>query len=205
MKKIVCLIALCLAAISLQAQGNMSYSLELVAGAGVGKGPQFIVTPEFVAQYQWDGGFRTGLGAGIRYARPIVSYTVKNGKHTHSTFSNEVDIPVFLRFGYGKGKLFANLDAGYAIDILSFYDSDWYPGGKKDPTYNGLFLENQLGWKFGRHSALALGLLLQQNIVTDRTIVEIGTIDSPDYKLSEASVGHKQLTPAITLRYVLLF
>lgn len=205
MKKLVCLFVLCLTAASLQAQGEMSYSLELVAGVGVGKGPQYAVTPEFIAQYQWDSGFRTGLGAGIRYARPVLDYTIKNGKHTESSFCNEGDIPVFLRFGYGRERLFVNLDAGYAFGILSFYDAGWFPGGKREPSYNGLFLENQLGWKFGRHSALALGLLLQQTRVTDRTIIQIGTMGSPDYSLHEGSASHQLLTPAITLRYGFMF
>ena len=205
MKKIVCLIALCLAAISLQAQGNMSYSLELAAGAGVGRGPQFTVTPEFVAQYQWDGGFRTGLGAGIRYARPVVSYTVKNGKHTHSSFCNELDIPVFMRIGYGKGKLFTNLDAGYAFGILSFYDAGWVPGGEKEPSYNGLFCEPQFGWKLGQHSSLSLGVLLQQSTLMDHTVTESGTFGSSDYSETDRGIGHTIFTPAITLRYGFLF
>ena len=205
MKKLACFFVLCLATFALKAQGHISYSLEMVAGGGIGRGPQLTVTPEFIAQYQWDSGFRTGLGAGIRYARPVLDYTVKNGKHTESSFCNEVDIPVFMRFGYGTGKIFANLDAGYAFGILSLYDADWFPGGEREPSYNGLFLENQLGWKFGRHSALALGLLLQQTRVTDRTINEIGTMGSPDYQLHEISIGYKRLTPAITLRYVFLF
>ena len=205
MKKLVCLFVLCLTAVSLQAQGQMSYSLELVAGVGVGKGPQYAVTPEFVAQYQWDSGFRTGLGAGIRYARPVLDYTVKNGKHTESSFCNEGDIPVFLRFGYGREKLFVNLDAGYAFALLSLYGAGWTPNAEKAPSYNGLFCEPQFGWKLGQHSSFALGVLLQQSTLMDHTVTESGTFGSSDYSETDNGIGHTIFTPAITLRYGFLF
>ena len=147
MKKTVLLLVLGLASFSLSAQSRMSYSLEFVAGVGVGKGPQVSFSPEFVAQYDLGGGFRIGAGVGTRFARPCLQYITRNGSKSRD-FCNELDIPVFLRLGYGKEKLYANLDAGYAIGALALFDWGWIPGGRTEPIYNGFFVEPQVGWRY---------------------------------------------------------
>ena len=162
MKKTVLLLFLGLASLSLSAQSRMTYSWEFVAGVGVGKGPQVSITPEFVAQYDLGGGFKIGAGVGTRFARPCLQYITQNGSSPRRTFCNELDIPVFMRLGYGKEKLYANLDAGYAIGALALFDWGWKPGGRTEPIYNGFFVEPQVGWRVGRRSALALGLLRSQ-------------------------------------------
>ena len=204
MKKTILLLILGVASLSLSAQSGMSYSLEFVAGVGVGKGPQVSLTPEFVAQYDFGGGFRIGAGAGTRFARPCFQYITRNGSHSRS-FCNELDIPVFLRLGYGKEKLYANLDAGYAICALSFYGAGWTGGGMKEASYSGLFIEPQVGWRFGKRSALALGLLLQKSIVSNRVTTENGTINDPSYSIKEQVNRQDIFTPAVTLRYVVGF
>jgi len=204
MKKTILMLVLGVVSLSLSAQNRMSYSWEFVAGVGVGKGPQALFTPEFVAQYGFDGGFRIGAGAGTRFARPCFRYITRNGSHSRS-FCNELDIPVFMRLGYGKEKIYANLDAGYAIGALSFYGLDWIPGGKKDPSFNGFFVEPQVGWKVGRRSALALGLLFQQSTVSNQVITENGTLNDPSYSVREEVTTLNILTQAVTLRYVLGF
>ena len=173
----------------------MSYSLEFVAGVGVGKGPLATFTPEFVASYNL-GGFIIGAGVGARYARPCNVYDSKQGRG----FKNELDIPVFLRLGFGKAMFFANVDAGYAIGVLGYPGVDYVPGGKKNFPYDGLFIEPHVGLKVGRNSALALGLLLQQSDWHNQTrdVVDGNTvIFVHDYK--------NAFTPAITLRYALSF
>ena len=206
MKRFLLIFALCMASFTLAAQSHLSYSIEFIAGVGVGvgKGPQALFTPEFVAQYGFDGGFRIGAGAGTRFARPCFRYITRNGSHSRS-FCNELDIPVFMRLGYGKEKIYANLDAGYAIGALSFYGLDWIPGGKKDPSFNGFFVEPQVGWKVGRRSALALGLLFQQSTVSNQVITENGTLNDPSYSVGEEVTTLNILTQAVTLRYVLGF
>lgn len=204
MKKTILLLILGVASLSLSAQSRMSYSLEFVAGVGAGKGPQAIFTPEFVAQYDFGGGFRIGAGAGTRFARPCFQYITRNGSHSRS-FCNELDIPVFLRLGYGKEKLYANLDAGYALCALSFYGAGWTGEGKKDASYSGLFIEPQVGWRVGKRSALALGLLLQKSIVSNRVTTENGTINDPSYSIKEQVNRQDIFTPAVTLRYVVGF
>ena len=204
MKKTILLLVLSLTSFSLFAQGRMSYSLEFMAGVGIGKGPQFTVAPEFVAQYDLGGGFRIGAGVGARFAKPCLQYITKNGTHSR-TFCNEMDIPVFMRLGYGKEKLYANLDAGYAIGALSYFGADWAPGGKKEPCYNGFFVEPQVGWKVGRRSALALGLLFQQSIVSNDVTTESGTMNDPSYSIRSDVTTLNVFSPAITLRYVLGF
>ena len=204
MKKTILLLILGVASLSLSAQSRMSYSLEFVAGVGVGKGPQAIFTPEFVAQYDFGGGFRIGAGAGTRFARPCFQYITRNGSHSRS-FCNELDIPVFLRLGYGKEKLYANLDAGYAICALSFFGAGWTGEGKKEASYSGLFIEPQVGWRFGKRSALALGLLLQKSIVSNSVTTENGTINDPSYSIKEQVNRQDIFTPAVILRYVVGF
>ena len=204
MKKTILLLVLSLTSFSLFAQGRMSYSLEFMAGVGIGKGPQFTVAPEFVAQYDLGGGFRIGAGVGARFAKPCLQYITKNGTHSR-TFCNEMDIPVFMRLGYGKEKLYANLDAGYAIGALSYFGADWAPGGKKEPNYNGFFVEPQVGWKVGRRSALALGLLFQQSTVSNHVTTESGTWGDPSYSIRSDVTTLNVFSPAITLRYVLGF
>ena len=195
MKKTILLFVSFLATIAVSAQSRMSYSLEFVAGVGVGKGPQVSFSPEFVAQYDFGGGFSIGAGTGVRYARPCKVYDSKHGRGFH----DEVDIPVFLRLGFGKSKFFTHVDAGYAIGVLGYPGVDYVPGAKKDFLYDGLFVEPQVGLKVGRRGAFALGVLLQQsdwhNQVWD--VGETTTVYVRNIK--------NTFTPAITLRYVLGF
>ena len=188
MKKIICLFALCLASIPLSAQSRMSYSLEFAAGVGLWKTPLFSLTPEFVAQYDMGGGFLLGAGTGLRYARPYYEYIVTDGVPSRNS-CNELDVPVFMRIGYGTNNLYANIDAGYAIGLLSIAEFLWIPY----TNYSGLFVEPQVGWRWGKRSALALGLLLQQSLLQEE--INEGT---------KQSVRNLNLfTPSITLRYVL--
>ena len=205
MKKSITVIILLLSSWALLAQSRFSCSFEVTAGAGIWKGPLFTVAPEFVVQYDFGAGFKVGAGTGARYSMPCLQYITKNGAFQERSFCNELDIPVFLRFGYGKEKLYANLDAGYAIDILSFYGSDWIPGGKKDPCYNGLFFEPQIGWRMSRRSALALGILLQQSTVERYVKTESGERGTPSHSISADVYNQHLFTPAITLRYGFFF
>ena len=204
MKKTVLLLILGLASFSLSAQSRMTYSWEFVAGVGVGKGPQVSITPEFVAQYDLGGGFRIGAGVGTRFARPCVQYITRKGSKSR-TFCNELDIPMFMRLGYGKEKLYANLDAGYALCALSFFGPGWAGEGKKEPNYNGFFVEPQVGWKVGRRSALALGLLFQQSTVSNHVTTEYGTKGDPSYSIGSKVTTLNVFTPAVTIRYVVGF
>ena len=194
MKKTVLLLILGLVSFSLSAQSRMSYSLEFVAGVGVGKGPQVSFSPEFVAQYNL-GDFVMGVGAGVRYARPCKVYDTKHGRGFH----DEVDIPVFLRLGYGKSIFFTHVDAGYAIGVLGYPGVDYVPGAKKDFLYDGLFVEPQVGLKVGRRGAFALGVLLQQSDWHNQVweLFTTTTVYVRDTK--------NAFTPAITLRYVVGF
>ena len=205
MKKTVLLLVLGLASFSLSAQSRMTYSWEFVAGVGVGKGPQFSFTPEFIAQYDLGSGLRIGAGVGTRFARPCLQYITKNGSSPRRTFCNELDIPVFMRVGYGKEKLYANLDAGYAIGALALFDWGWKPGGRTEPIYNGFFVEPQVGWRVGRRSALALGLLIQQSTVSNHVTTENGTWGDPSYSIREEVNTLNVFTPAVTIRYVVGF
>ena len=205
MKKTVLLLVLGLASFSLSAQSRMTYSWEFVAGVGVGKGPQFSFTPEFIAQYDLGSGLRIGAGVGTRFARPCLQYITKNGSSPRRTFCNELDIPVFMRVGYGKEKLYANLDAGYAIGALALFDWGWKPGGRTEPIYNGFFVEPQVGWRVGRRSALALGLLIQQSTVSNHVTTENGTWGDPSYSIRGEVNTLNVFTPAVTLRYVVGF
>lgn len=205
MKKTVLLLFWGLASLSLSAQSRMTYSWEFVAGVGVGKGPQFSFTPEFIAQYDLGSGLRIGAGVGTRFARPCLQYITKNGSSPRRTFCYELDIPVFMRVGYGKEKLYANLDAGYAIGALALFDWGWKPGGRTEPIYNGFFVEPQVGWRVGRRSALALGLLIQQSTVSNHVTTENGTWGDPSYSIREEVNTLNVFTPAVTLRYVVGF
>lgn len=180
------------------------FTIEMAAGVGVGHGPLYTAVPQFTAQYEIGNDFRIGAGAGIRYAQPCNQYIIRNNKHERS-FVNEFEIPVFLRVGYDRDKYFANIDAGYAIELYSFYGSNWSPGGEKAPSYNGLFFEPQVGMKLGRHNALALGFLFQQSVVGVYNIVESGNIEDGSYSVSSTVNSRHMFTPAITLRYAFVF
>lgn len=193
MKKTALLFMMFLATITLSAQSRMSYAFERVAGVGVGKGPKVSFTPELVAQYNL-GGFIMGAGAGVRYALPCKVYDTTHGRRIGD---HELDIPVFLRLGFGKSKFFIHMDAGYAFGVLGYPGVGYVPGAKKDFLYDGLFFEPQVGWKVGLRGALALGVLLQKSdwryqirdVVGDTTTVYLSDLISA-------------FTPAITLRYV---
>ena len=204
MKKIFSLLIICLTSLSSQAQNPFSYSAEVAAGIGVGRGPLATATPQFVAHYELGGSFNLGAGAGIRFALPCLQYITKNGTHKR-TFCDEFDIPVFLRLGYGKELFYANVDAGYAFGIFSFYGSGWVPGGKKEPCYNGFFVDPHIGIRMGLHSALALGVLLQHSVISNTVQTESGTINDPSYSISSTTDTQNMFTPAITLRYAYIF
>lgn len=203
MKKFLVILILSVASFTLSAQNRMSYSLEFVAGVGVEKGPLATFTPEFIAQYNL-GGFTIGAGAGARYARPCFVYDTTHGRD----FQNELDIPVFLRLGFGKSKFFANVDAGYAFGILG-YDTEaeeWStprPIFERNYPYDGLFFEPHFGWRLGQQSALALGVLLQKSTVhnQDRGKEVINGKEETVFYISDTN----EFTPTITLRYILAF
>lgn len=144
-----------------------------------------------------------GAGVGTRFAQPCEYYITRNGNHER-TFCSELDVPVFLRMGYGKGKYFANADIGYAIGILAIYapaySSDWMASdGKKKNCYDGFFLEPHIGMRLGRHSSLAMGVLLQKSFICNHDIIVNGHSSQEMFKTKHL------LTPAITLRYAFLF
>ena len=56
----------------------------------------------------------------------------------------ELDLPFFLRIGYGKNHFFSNVDAGYAIGIISTTNLGAVSGGRTKLSYNGLFCEPQV-------------------------------------------------------------
>lgn len=198
-------LAFCFFAQSLGAQNRFSYALESVAGLGIEKGPQYTVTEEFVTEYSLKGGFLIGVGAGLRYAAPCYQYIIKNGVHTKSRFANELDAPLFARVGYTGNRMFLKLDAGYSIGLYGHYQSGVKPGGKKAPSYYGLFFEPHIGVKFGKRSALALGVLLQKSTVSAHVITETGTMGDPSWSSTGEVSTQRVLTPAITLRYCVSF
>lgn len=200
MKRIFAVIILCLVSASLFAQSRISYSFEVSAGAGVWKGPLATVAPEFVAQYSLGGDFKLGAGAGLRLGAPCFQHITKNGSSSR-TFCLEVDVPVFLRLGYGSGKLLFNLDAGYSIGVLSMLGSGWSPGGMIEPRYGGIFFEPQVGIKTGEKRFLALGVLLQQSMVRNYVTTVTGTPADPSYSTQTKVNTQLLLTPAITIRY----
>jgi hypothetical protein len=198
MKKVACFLLLCLVFLPLQAQDRLSFSVEMEAGGGFGNGPRFVASPQFVAQYEWGNGFKVGAGTGIRYAKPCYYVSYRNGAESRE-YCDEVDVPIFLRATYGNGSLYslyACLDAGYSIGGLFIMEGIFTT---REHSYNGLFLEPQVGWITGEHSAFVLGILLQQS--TFRKIVSNRTGDI----ISRSSSTQKTLTPALTLRYCFTF
>ena len=199
MKKFFLVVFICLTSLSLRAQNPISFSLEASAGVGVWKGPLFTISPTFVAQYELFDGFKIGAGTGVRYAKPCLQYITNNGVFSRRSFVEEWDLPVFLRIGYGKNKLFANLDAGYAFALLSYYGWDWIPGGMTEPSYNGFFFEPQIGYCISRRHALGLGVLLQQSSMDDYAKVSGG--EGSSYYEGQQVIRQDLFTPAITLKY----
>ena len=55
----------------------------------------------YITQYELGSGFRIGAGAGFRLVLPCLQYITTNGTHER-TFCDELDVPVFLRLGFGK-------------------------------------------------------------------------------------------------------
>lgn len=198
MKKTTTLLLLCLLFLPLQAQNRFSFSLEVEAGGGFGNGPRMVASPQFVAQYELGSGFKVGAGAGLRYANPCYNLSIRYGEESRE-YCHDISVPVFLRATYGSGilhSLYASVDAGYTIGVFMFVDG--FPA-LREHTYNGLFLEPQVGWVIGEHSALVLGALLQQGTLRKNVISKSGDIVSAEISTQ------KELTPAITLRYCYTF
>ena len=197
MKKIVSLFAFCLLVFTMQAQDRFSCSMEMVAGVGFARGPLATVFPQFVACYDFGNGPFLGIGAGMRFSAPCekISCYPSAGRR----FADEYDIPVFARFGYGIDRFYAAVDAGYAVGVFATLGDDYLPSGDIKPIYSGFFVDPHVGWKFGRHSALALGVLFQQCVIAEEIKIEQGT--SVTYKTR----SHKRFPPAVTLRYAFTF
>ena len=195
MKKLFALFVLCLAPLSTVARNHFSYSTEIAAGAGIGRGPLALVASQFVVQYELGGSFKLGAGAGSRFAMPQCQYTIIDNGAPSRAFSIELAAPVFLRLGYGMEKLYVNVDAGYAFDLISRFS-----------CYNGFFAEPHIGWVLNQHRSLALGVLLQQSEVMKKQVIT-NTITSGSTPSSISNTVTKQhlFTPAITLRYAFLF
>ena len=200
MKKILCLFVLSLAAVSMMAQSRFSSVFEISAGTGLARGPLVVLTPQYVAQYNLTGGLYLGAGAGLRIAAPCRRYTIKNGEYDGSSYIEELDIPLFLRVGYKDSKLFASIDAGYAVGAFAFYLGA-VPGGLMDPGYGGLFFDPHIGIVLGQKRVLSLGMLWQKSRVQDSIITE-----SPDHSSVSQTVTTRNIfTSAITLRYGVFF
>lgn len=196
MKKILTLI-LCLASVSAWGQNSYISSLEFVGGVGFGKGPKMILAPQYVGQMDF-GGFRVGAGVGLRYAKPLREEVTKNGASSRE-YNNEFDIPVFLRLGFGGEKVYVNVDAGYSLGAIAFYEESMDGGSVADKCYSGLFVDPQIGWRFSQKSALAIGMLLQQGVIGNRVTTQSGDSFSQEFHRK------KEFTPALTLRYALSF
>ena len=200
MKRILCLIVLGLVAVSMMAQDRFSSAFEISAGTGMARGPLVVVTPQYVAQYNLVGGLYLGAGAGLRIAAPCRQYVIENGQYDHSTYNEELDIPLFLRVGYKDSMLLASIDAGYAVPALAFSLGS-VPGGLMDPGYGGLFFEPQIGIHLGQKSYLSFGMLWQKSIVMDYVI----TYPADHSSYSGTVTTRNIFTPAITLRYGVSF
>ncbi len=193
MKKILCLLSLCLLSLTAHAQERFSYTAEVVAGVGISRGPIAFVTPQFVARYDLGNGFRVGAGAGARVGLPCEQYITTNGTFDRRSFCGELDIPVFLRLDYCMERLYAGIDAGYAIGVFSIF------GAPKEPCYSGFFVEPHIGLRLGKTRGLAFGVIMQQSIVYNS--VHTNTSESS----AQTVTRQELLTPAITLRYISRF
>ena len=198
MKKLFCLLLVCLTTLSVQAQSRYSSSVEIVTGVGVVWGPLATLTSQYVAQFDLGNGFMAGAGAGTRFSLPCSQHITSNG-NSRRNFCLEADVPVFLRFGYGIGRFFANADAGNAIGLLSIYGAGRTRNGNVVHCYDGLFFEPQIGWKLGRKGALSLGVLLQRSTVMEH--IETRTADAIYEEVHQRNL----FTPAINLRYCIHF
>lgn len=200
MRKILCLIVLSLVAVSMMAQGRFSNAFEISAGTGLARGPLVVVTPQYVAQYNLAGGLYFGAGAGLRIAAPCFRYSIRNGEYDGSSYIEELDIPLFLRAGYKDSKLFASIDAGYAVCALAFTFGS-APGGLLESRYGGLFFEPHIGIALEHNRFLSLGMLWQKSRVQDAI-----TTESPNHSSVSQTVTTRNIfTPAITLRYGVSF
>ena len=204
MKKLLSLLLCCLVALSLQAQVRDYRSLEVMTGVGLARGPRVYVTSQYIAQFDMGGGLWLGAGFGLRIGRPCVQYVTKGGKHERR-FCNEYDVPLFFRCAYRGSRYYAAADFGYAMGVYSFYGREWEPGGMRVPCYDGIFVEPHLGVHLGRYSVLALGVLLQRSTVVDTNSIESGTPGTALYSVKTESIKRNVLTPAINLRYGVIF
>jgi hypothetical protein len=198
MRKITCILLLCLLFLPMQAQNRFSFAVEVEVGGGFGNGARIVASPQFVAQYALGSGFKVGAGAGLRYANPCYYLSIRNGVESRE-YSHDFSVPVFLRATYGSGRLhslYACLDAGYSIGVLMVMEGFSTFG---DHAYNGFFFEPQVGWITGEHSAFVLGVLLQQSTFRKNDISRSGDVIFSD------SSTQKVLTPAVTLRYCFTF
>lgn len=159
------LLSLSIKVFSQEAPTRWTYWAEqsLGMGFGIGPNPAAYTGSTFTAIYKVGELLSVGAGGGIRASFPTYSLShVNAGVPVRSSFIFEIDLPVYLRAGLMGRKAFFFLDAGYTLGVLGLTLPSASPGGLVKTCNNGFFFDPQLGFMFGKHSSIALGVLIQK-------------------------------------------
>ena len=196
------LLLLTFKAFSQEAPTRWTYWAEQSIGMGLGIGPNpaAYTGSTFTAIYKVGQLLSVGAGGGIRASFPTYTLShVNAGVPVRSSFIFEIDLPVYLRTGLTGRKAFFFLDAGYTLGVLGLSLPSAAPGGLVKTCNNGFFFDPQLGFMFGKHSSIALGVLIQRV----RYRLHEREINSDTY--SEVVSTATAWTTAVNIRYAYHF
>ena len=172
----------------------------LGVGFGIGPNPAAYGGSTFTAVYKIGELLSVGAGAGIRASFPTYSLShINAGVPVRDTFIFELDFPVYVRAGLVGRKAFFFLDAGYTLGALGLTLPPAAPVGLVKTCNNGFFFDPQIGYKLGKHSAISLGVLIQNTGYRLREKVR------EEDSFSEVVKTATAWTTAINIRYAYVF
>ena len=199
MKKL--FITLILAAMTALASDGQPLELGINLGTSVNGYSQIDVGADLAYIFPLKSNLEIGLGAGLRYARPlyeIINTSVITASSstvdTDKIYANEISIPIFGRVRYSASdKLFFQMDAGYRFALFS--TEEFFPIPAFDRS--GVYFEPQVGYRFDNRRSLSLGVSHQCSYLSDRIKI--------DHQVKDQYFGHYQkrdiCRPVAFLRY----
>lgn len=176
MRKIL-IIALMLTGVAAYGQ---PFEVSYTAGTSVNLTSQIDLGADLTYTFPVGESITLGLGAGVRYARPIFWHktsVVDGNKSINRSYVNEVTVPMYGRFRYQTGsKVYFQTDAGYRITLVDFFSQ-----------LSGPYIDPQVGFKIDGKRSWSAGLSFQYCPVYE----DIEMRRTSDYYVSWGDMTHK--------------
>ena len=173
------------------------FELGLSTGTSVNGTCQIDIGADMAYIFSIAGGLDMGIGAGLKFARPIykVTHNDRFGRqYDEREYANELAVPFFGRIRYSiPNGVFFQADAGYRIALVDLVW--WFPGW----NLSGEYFEPQVGYRLDTKRSLSIGASLQHCPCRDHITTESGSGESYIMTGQESSV--KIWRPVAFIKY----